>query len=189
MSCFGRRLFQGKNRRIFVLIAFLVFVTLAPRCFRAGEGPSMEFVIARATLQGRLQPDWPVAFNTNEAGRWLLQDGFGFSEPEGTWMTGEVATLRFRAPEGVSPVAIELEVFPFVPSGLQSRLIRVSSSIDDRAVPIYRDGETLELALDGSQDQVIGIECDSASSPTVSGDATDLRTLCVKLTRASIRND
>lgn len=152
-------------------------------------GPLIDFRLARSTLHGHLQPEWPVSFNAGEAGQWLLQDGFDFSEPDGTWMTGETAALRFRAPHGTSPALIQLELLPFVPSGVEFREIQVSSSVDDRRIKVYRGGTMIELALDGDQDQEVVFGCASVVSPTSSGVATDLRPLCVKITEGRLRYD
>lgn len=168
-----------------VLIGLLVPVSSAAS--PADDGPPVKFAVARSTLQSQLQPEWPVIFNAGEAGRWLLQDGFDFSEPDGTWMTGRTGALRFRAPDGASPISIQLNLIPFVPSGVEFRVIRFRTSIDERTIQVYPGGMSLELALDGDQDQEILLDCEDAVSPTSSGDASDLRRLCVKLLRASLR--
>lgn len=157
--------------------------------FPPSPSPLTDFSRARTTLHGHLQPEWPVSFNAGEAGRWLLQDGFDFSEPDGTWMTGGTAALRFRAPRGTSPVSIQLELLPFVPPGVQFREVRISSSIDDRRIKVYRGGTTLELALDGDEDQEVVFGCESVVSPTSSGVATDLRPLCLKILQGHLRYD
>ena len=157
--------------------------------FPPSPGPLIDLRRARTTLHGHLQPEWPVSFTAGEAGRWLLQDGFDFSEPDGTWMTGGTAALRFRAPRGTSPVSIQFEVLPFVPPGVLFREVRVSSSIDDRRIKVFRGGTTLELALDGDEEQEVVFGCESLVSPTSSGVATDLRPLCLKILQGQLRYD
>ena len=180
----------ARNRAIRFLMPVVVIGLLAPvssAVFPADDGPLIKYAAARSALQAYLQPEWPVTFNAGEAGRWLLQDGFDFSEPDGTWMTGRTGALRFRAPDGTSPISIQLNLIPFIPSGTEFRVIRFSSSIDERTMQVYPGGTTLELALDGDQEQEIFLDCEDAISPTASGDASDLRRLCVKLLEASLR--
>jgi len=164
-----------------------LLMSLLIAAFPPDDGPSIEFAEARSTLQAKLQPEWPVSFNVGEPGVWLLQDGFDFSESDGTWMTGRTGALRFRAPDGASPVSIRLDLIPFVPSGLAFRVMELSSSIDDRTIQLYPGGMSLELALNGRQDQEILLACEDAVSPTSSGEAFDLRRLCVKVVQASLR--
>ena len=180
----------ARNRAVQFLMSVVVLGLLAPvfsAVFPADDGTSIEYAAARSALQAYLQPEWPVTFASGEAGRWLLQDGFDFSEPDGTWMTGRTGALRFRAPDGTSPISIQLNLTPFVPSGSEFRVIQFSSSIDERTVQVFPGGMVLELALDGDREQEILLVCEDAVSPTSSGDASDLRPLCVKLLDASLR--
>lgn len=128
-------------------------------------------------------------FGSDESGVWFLQDGFGFSEEDGTWMTDRRAVLNLRVPNPEKAVELELFVIPYLPRDSTLRTIRVVSRIEDQEVILRRSVTPITVALDGSVEQTVTFECGAVSSPTAIGDSLDMRRLCMKIIRGRIHRE
>ena len=118
--------------------------------------------------------------------RWVLADGFGLPEADGTWIVELDSRIILKA-SGDSPRKISLKVYPFVAGAVASRELEVRSSEASISATLTEGVHEIVVPLDGHALQVVEITCSSVDSPLKLGVGTDLRPLCAKL--LSVRLD
>ena len=172
-----RQTIVGRSTRI--LIAVSVFFILLGAWswtnrveFDAGAG---DLAALRMVEVGR---DLLMTADRDE--RWVLADGFGLPEADGTWIVELDSRIILKA-TGDSPRKISLKAYPFLAGAVDTREIEVRSSAASISATLTEGVHEIVVPLDGHALQVVEITCSSIDSPFDLGVGTDLRPLCVKL--------
>lgn len=110
-----------------------------------------------------------------------LEKGFADREADGTWVSGGLASLRFRTPEGTSPRILALAIFPFTTDRIPIREVEIRTSMGATRFDLQSGGQVIEVEVDGSEKQLVTIRCQPIGSPAELGIGADVRNLCLKL--------
>jgi len=191
--------FRSRHRVVSARTAVLfVLVVLAALFFfaRAGQPSRMpptvaEYQGAREALgQMRVvEVGEYLETSLDSPASWILGPGFLHPEEDGVWMAQLNATIRFSAPEGVTPVSLEVVLEPLVAASSRIRQVTVESSIDRIEARLTGGEESLLVALDGESSQEIRISCDAVDSPIGLQLGPDRRAFCAKVLGVTVRGD
>lgn len=174
-----------QNRLWLAFLALALIILSLPVIRQSSMPEERSFDEVRNFLADKLNVIDSFHFG-DETGRWTLQNGFTFSEKDGTWMSDSIAEIRFRIPDPVDDSSIRFTVIPFLPNEATSRTIMVSTAGVQRQIVLSRGLSTFTLELPEAVSQWVEFRCGPLSSPTALGDSLDMRPLCVKVIRAEI---
>lgn len=174
-----------QNRPWFAFLALALVILSLPVIRQSSMPEETSFDEARSFLADKLNVIDSFHFG-DESGRWTLQNGFTFSEKDGTWMSDSIAEIRFRISDPVDDSSISFEVIPYLPIGTTSRTVMVSTAEVQRQIVLSRGLSTFTIELPEAVSQQVEFRCGPVSSPTALGDSLDMRPLCVKVIRAEI---
>ena len=186
---------RGVKARSAVL-AVLALIFVAFLAVRAGQPSRMpptvaEYQAARAALgQMRvIEVGEYLETSLDSPASWILGPGFLHPEEDGVWMAQLEASVRFSAPEGITPVSLELVFEPLVAASSRTRRVTVESSIDRVDARLTGGKASLLVALDGESSQEVRISCDAVDSPIGLQLGPDRRAFCAKVFGVRVRGD
>jgi len=132
-----------------------------------------------------------VALNDGSPYRWVLGPGFAPPEADGTWVRAQRAQIIFYLPENEFPGSIsyllELSTSPLLAVDQESRPLTVRSRVDEVQLDLPGGGSRIFIELDGAEEQVVELICDSLDIPSEGQATSDIRRLCVKVYAMAVR--
>jgi len=148
--------------------------------------PAREIDFGRAEkyLRSKILVTETVDFSQGSPGVWLPQDGFGSADQNGTPLRARHGNLIFETNE--QPRAISFEILGFHDSNGNPTSITVATTLDERRLDLTGEVQTVSLALDEENSQVINFKCSDASSMLQRNLGEDARPFCAYLLGATI---
>jgi len=132
-----------------------------------------------------------VALNDGSPYRWVLGPGFAAPEADGTWVRAQRARIIFYLPENESPGSInyllELSTSPLLADDQESRALTLRSRVDEVRMDLTPGGSRIFIELDGAEEQIVELICDSLDVPPDDQGTSDIRRLCVKVYAMAVR--
>jgi hypothetical protein len=112
--------------------------------------------------------------------RWIMGDGFGVPEDDGTWVAAIRADLNFEVEE-VPASTVDLYLFPLLSAALTERPISITTAVGVTEVRLTGGGQWVTAPLSQDLAQQVVIKCETVDSPMDLGLGPDQRKLCAKL--------
>ena len=112
--------------------------------------------------------------------RWIMGDGFGVPEDDGTWIAAIRADLLFETNEEPAG-SIDLYLFPLLSAALTERPISITTSIGVTEARLTGGGQWVSAPLSRDLAQEVVIKCETVDPPLDLGLGPDQRKLCAKL--------
>jgi hypothetical protein len=112
--------------------------------------------------------------------RWIMGDGFGVPEDDGTWVAAIRADLNFEVEE-VPASTVDLYLFPLLSAALTERPISITTAVGVTEVRLTGGGQWVTAPLSQDLAQQVVIKCETVDSPLDLGLGPDQRKLCAKL--------
>ena len=112
--------------------------------------------------------------------RWIMGDGFGVPEDDGTWIAALRSNLFFET-EAVPASSVDLYLFPLLSAVLTERPVTISTSVGVTEARLTGGGQWVTAPLPPDLSQEVVIKCESVDSPLDLGLGPDQRKLCAKL--------
>ena len=112
--------------------------------------------------------------------RWIMGDGFGIPEDDGSWIVAIRAGVSFHV-EATQVSSIDLKLYPLLAAVRPTRLVSVTSMGGSTEVVLTGGEQWVSAPLSGGQFHQVNIKCGSVDSPLSLGLGPDQRALCAKL--------
>lgn len=144
----------------------------------------IDFGRAEKYLRSKIVVSETIDFSQGSPGVWLPQDGFGSANQVGTPLRARQGHLIFETKE--QPRAISFEILGFPDGNGNPTSITVATTLDERRLDLTGEVQTLNLALDEENSQVINFKCSDASSMLQRNLGEDVRPFCAYLVGATI---
>lgn len=112
--------------------------------------------------------------------RWIMGDGFGIPEDDGTWIAAIRSNLLLEVEAGTAS-SIDLFFFPLLAAELPTRPVSVTTSAGVTDAVLTGGGQWVSAPLSGDQFHEVIIKCETIDSPLDLGLGPDQRKLCAKL--------
>lgn len=112
--------------------------------------------------------------------RWIMGDGFGIPEDDGTWIAAIRSNLLFEI-DAASASSIELFFFPLLAAELPTRPVSISTSAGVTDAVLTGGGQWVSAPLSSDPFHEVVIKCETIDSPLDLGLGPDQRKLCAKL--------
>ena len=141
-------------------------------------GDDAETRAALADLR-RIESDVELSMTVDSKSRWILGDGFGVPEEDGTWIAAVRSNLLFELDGDAS--SIELFFYPLLAPSLPERPITVTTSEGIFQFLLTGGGQWVSGDLSPGASHEVIIKCDTIDSPLDLGLGPDQRKLCAKL--------
>lgn len=128
-----------------------------------------------------------LAMTDQSPHRWVMSEGFGQPEPDGTWVTASQAVIKFTVEDG-EPREILFSMSALTEPGKTTRTVEIVTTAGITVREVDRSGKLFSVALTEDLGQTVQLRCDSLLTPNSNAGAVDGRALCVKLFAIEIRS-
>ena len=112
--------------------------------------------------------------------RWIMGDGFGVPEDDGTWIAAIRSNLFFET-EIAPASSVDLYLFPLLSAALTERPVTISTAAGVTEARLTGGGQWVTAPLPRDLAQEVVIKCETVDSPLDLGLGPDQRKLCAKL--------
>lgn len=112
--------------------------------------------------------------------RWIMGDGFGVPEDDGTWIAAIRSNLFFET-EITPASSVDLYLFPLLSAALTERPVTISTAAGVTEARLTGGGQWVTAPLPSDLAQEVVIKCETVDSPLDLGLGPDQRKLCAKL--------
>jgi len=123
--------------------------------------------------------DEELPMSQDSESRWILGDGFGVPEEDGTWIAALRATLLFELE--VPAASIDIFVYPLLSATLPERPISVTTAEGIFEFTLTGGGQWISAPLRDEISHEVILKCDTIESPLDLGLGPDQRKLCAKV--------
>ena len=123
--------------------------------------------------------DEELPMSGDSKSRWILGDGFGVPEEDGTWIAAVRSNLLFEVE--TSAASIDIFVYPLLSPALPERPISVTTAEGIFEFTLTGGGQWISAPLRADLSHEVILKCDTIDSPLDLGLGPDQRKLCAKV--------